>query len=227
MTGTDAGGPLSRLPVEVAAALDRAGTRRTRKAGTHLFWEGDQTADVFFVLSGSVKVTTVARDGQEIVLSVLGQGDVLGELSALDGRPRSATATVLTTAELLVVPQDRFWTFADEHPSVSQMLFVELAQRIRSTSQRQLEFGTADAMARVCRRLVEMADRYGSEQSDGAIEVRSPLTQTDLGAWSGLSRDAVVKALRGLRELGWIENSASRLRLVETDRIRARADFWE
>lgn len=225
MSGFGEEGPFTLLPPAAAAALESAGRRTRRPTGDHLFFEADPSTEVFFVMGGSVKVTTVSAAGQEVVLSVLGQGDILGELSALDGQPRSATASALTDVELLVISRHQFWEAADQHPAIPQMLYRELAERVRSASQRQLEFGTADAMTRVCRRLVEMADRYGMRQADGSIDVQSPLTQTDLGAWAGLSRDAVVKALRGLRELGWIENRGNRLRLHAATEMRDRARF--
>jgi CRP-like cAMP-binding protein len=86
----------------------------------------------------------------------------------------------------------------------------------------QLEFGTGDALGRVCARLAELADRYG-EQAEGMVLIRSPVSQTDLASWTGLSREAVVKALRSLRRLGWVENTGRQFVIRDAERVRQRA----
>ena len=108
---TESGGLLNRLPAADRAELQRCGTRRRYRAGAPLFHEGDPSDWVAVVLGGRVKVSAVAGDGKEVVLAVCSSGDVLGELSAIDGLCRSATATAVDTVEALVVPVDGFRRF--------------------------------------------------------------------------------------------------------------------
>ena len=99
-----------------------------------------------------------------------------------------------------------------------------IASRLRESDRRQLEFGTGDAIGRVCARLVEMAARYGQLSEGGLTEVESPLSQSDLASWSGLSREAIVKAMRALRTLGWIENDGRSITILKLDKLRERAE---
>ncbi len=115
-----------------------------------------------------------------------------------------------------------FNDFLDRHPKVLRRLLVDVIGRLRSRVRHQLEFGTGDALGRVCARLAELADRYGTPDG-GAVEVRSPVNQTELAGWTGLSREAVVKALRSLRQLGWIEVRGRTMVVRDPGRLRDRA----
>lgn len=206
------------------AQLRAVGSRRRFPAGATLFVEGDQAFEALILLDGSVKVTVTATDGREVILDVLGEGELVGELAAVDGEARSATAVALSQVEVLAIASAAFVEFLHGHPAVMFDLLVSVMGRLRNSDRRQLEFGTGDALGRVCGRLVELADRYGAPAGAlGAIEVESPVSQGDLAAWTGMSREALVKALRTLRELGWIENQGRRFTLLEPARLRSRA----
>ncbi|HUR73418.1 MAG TPA: Crp/Fnr family transcriptional regulator, partial [Sporichthya sp.] len=122
----------------------------------------------------------------------------------------------------LSLPAGPFREFLDRHPAVRESLLLDTIGRLRAQVRHQLEFGAGDALGRVCARLVELADRYG--YPDGATTViHSPLSQADLAAWTGLSREAVVKALRQLRTTGWISNRGPDITVHDLDRLRRRA----
>lgn len=198
------------------------GTRRRYPPGAVLFVEGDPAHETLVVLRGELKVSAASFDGREVILEVFGPGDLVGELSALDGRPRSATATALSPLEVLALPCEAFNRFLLEHPALMHRLLVEVTGRLRASGRRQVEFGTGDALGRVCARLVELAERYGHPVGSD-VEVTSPLSQADLAAWAGLSREAVVKALRALRALGWVQVDGRRLTIRRLDELRERA----
>ena len=208
---------------EGIAQLRAVGARRRFPAGATIFVEGDQAFEALVLLDGSVKVTVTAADGREVILDVLGEGELVGELAAVDGEARSATTVALDQVEVLAIASTTFVEFLHGHPAVMFNLLVSVMGRLRNSDRRQLEFGTSDALGRVCGRLVELADRYGTTNAAGAVEVESPVSQGDMAAWTGMSREALVKALRTLRELGWIENQGRRFTLVEPDRLRGRA----
>ncbi len=188
-----------------------------------LFMEGDEPHDLMVIERGSVKLSTCAANGQEIVLDVLDAGELLGELSAIDGAPRSATATALVDVELTTIPVDRFLEFLQDHPTAMGALLAVTVGRLRESNRRQLELGTSDALARVCGRLADAAARYGRTAHDQAIEIDLPITQTELAQWCGLSREAVVKALRKLRDLGWLESTDGSIVVRDAAALRRRA----
>lgn len=190
---------------DIVAALAAVGRRRRYPRGSLVLAEGDDAHEVLVVVAGQVKLSTGSLDGRVVLLDVLGPGDLIGELAAIDGGARSATATALTDVEVLAVGDGAFRAALGAAPGLGDAVLRVVTARLRSATRRQLELGAADALGRVCRRLVEVAERFGHPDAAGRTVVRSPLTQQDLAAWSGLSREAVVKALRTLRTRGWVE----------------------
>jgi CRP-like cAMP-binding protein len=186
-----------------------------------IFLEGDEPHDVVLVEAGQVRVHVTGSEGDEIVLDVLGPGELLGELSAVDGRPRSATAVALTVIELTAVGSRAFSSFLDEQPRLLRALLETTIGRLRTSNRRQLEYGTADALGRLCGRLLELADRFGVPGVDGIV-VDAPLTQSELAQWCGLSREAVVKSLRSLRTLGWITNTGQSVTILDRVQLERR-----
>jgi CRP-like cAMP-binding protein len=211
------------LPAQVRAALDRAGRNRRYPRGSLIVAEGDEGHDVLIVQSGAVKVITVATNGREVVLDVVHGGAVLGELSAVDGGPRSASAYALEPTEVLAITRASFEALLDQHPALARALLVVVAGRLRDANRRQLEFGANDALGRVCQRLIELRQRYGTDGSSGHPEVEMPFSQSDLANWAGLSREAVVKGLRALRTLGWIESNGKTVTMVDEAALLRRA----
>jgi CRP-like cAMP-binding protein len=203
-------------------SLRGLGSRRTVRAGSTLFSEGDEPSDVMIVESGDIKLTTTALTGQEVVLDVLGVDELLGELSAIDGAARSASAIALTDVEVTTVPVDRFLAFLQAHPAAMGSLLAVTVRRLRLSNRRQLEFSTSDALGRVCARLDELATRYGTTEGPSSVLIDLQITQTELAQWCGLSREAVVKALRKLRELGWISTSNGTIAIDERAEVSAR-----
>jgi CRP-like cAMP-binding protein len=215
-------GFLSRVGVELAAELTAIGTRRGYPSGALLFLEGDVAHEAVVVLNGDLKVVVGSADGRDVVLDVYGPGELVGEWSVIDGKTRSATVTALSDVEVLSLPAGPFREFLDRHPEVRESLLLDTIGRLRAQVRHQLEFGAGDAMGRVCARLIELADRYGYRDGDTTV-IHSPLSQADLAAWTGLSREAVVKALRQLRTTGWISNRGPDITVHDLERLRRRA----
>jgi CRP-like cAMP-binding protein len=214
---------LDDLDAETRAALRDEAIVRRYPRGSLLFAEGDPGHEVLIITDGAAKVVVTAPSGREVVLDVVEAGALLGETAAIDGGPRSATALALVPLEVLAIPQRRFRELVDSRPRLAGQLLQLFASRTRDAARRQLELGTNDALGRVCQRLVDLAERYSQSGADGRTVVDAPLTQGELAAWSGLSREAVVKGLRALRRLGWIEVDGRRIVVVDADALAERA----
>jgi CRP-like cAMP-binding protein len=217
------GGFLGRLPVVDRDALLKVGHRRKYRAGQVLFSEGDDGHDVVVLLAGLLKIVSVTSDGRELIFDVLDDGELIGELSAIDGEPRSATAIALTPVEVLVVESDQFGLFLEEHGAAATAMLRELVVRFRRSSHRQFEFGTGDALNRLCSCVLVMRDRYASDNDRSRATI--PLAQHEIAAMTGLSREAVVKGLRALRQLGWLELRGRDLMIINEDALRDRASI--
>jgi CRP-like cAMP-binding protein len=208
-----------RLSPEDAADLVRLGNRRVYRKGSVIFSEGDRSEWVAYLVKGSVKASCFSADGRETVMNVVGAGELLGDLSAIDGEPRSASVVAMETSEAVVVQGPDFTRFLEEHPAATVALLRTVTHRLRLSDRRRAEFGSLDVVSRLARLIVELSDLYGV--GDGDIGVA--LTQEELAGWTGASREAVVKALRQLRDRGWIETARRRIRIIDRDALQRRA----
>ncbi|MDP9234769.1 MAG: Crp/Fnr family transcriptional regulator [Actinomycetota bacterium] len=217
-----AGSFLSHLePVERDALFDQKRKRRFNRSTT-LMNAGTLSNSVVVILEGRVKLSFFTDEGHEVVLGIRGPGDLLGELSALDGRPHSATATALEPVEAMIVASPDFHAFLLDHPRVSLMLLRMLTARLRDADEKRIEFAAYDSVGRVARRLVEMADRFGDQQDDGLL-ITLPLSQEELAGWTGSSREAVSKALQALRARGLIDTKRRAVTILDLPGLERRA----
>ena len=213
---------LSALEPDAADELRSRGIPRRYPRGTALFHERQLGDRVMVVLSGTVKLISVSEDGTEVLLALRGAEDLLGELGALDGRPRLASAIALDDVEVLVMPAADFKSFLERHPRAALVILEMLATRLRDADSKRVEFAAQDSMSRVAARIVELSERFG-EESDGAIRIDLPISQEELAGWTGCSRDSVVKALQSMRGLGWIDTQRRRIIVHDLNAVRQRA----
>jgi CRP-like cAMP-binding protein len=191
----------SRTPGRLLGLLREQGSRRHYRRGEVLFSEGDVGQRVFVLERGWVLIRSADADGREVVLGLRGPGEVLGELSALDGRPRSATAVAADDIEVVITPAHVLQTALARDHEATRELLMTVVDRLREADSRRLEYTTMDTLARVATRLLELTDRFGERLPEG-VRVELPLVQEDLARWCGASRESTVKALRTLRALG-------------------------
>lgn len=215
-------GFLGLLSDREVGELATAGRVRRYRRGATLLTEGSVSSLVVVLQSGRVKVSSVTDRGDEVLLAVRSRGDLLGEFSALDGEPCSATVTALDPVEALVVGAAEFRAFLEAHPAVALQLLEMLTRRLRDADRKRVEFGAADTTGRVSSRLVELADRFGQPTQHG-VRISVPLTQEELAGWVGSSREAVSKALRALRARGWIETRRKAIVVIDLAALRRRA----
>ncbi|RJL30967.1 Crp/Fnr family transcriptional regulator [Bailinhaonella thermotolerans] len=202
--------------------LVRCGRRRRWERGATLMSEGDRAEWVLILTSGRIKCSSHTEAGGEVILAVRGPGSLIGELSSIDGEPRSATVTALEPVEGVVVPFAEFSAFLRDHGRVALLLIRIVTGKLRDADRKRIEFGAFDTTGRVATRLLELAERYG-EPVPGGVRVALPLSQDELAGWTGSSREAVSKALRGLRERGLIETGRRRVVIHDLEGLRRRA----
>lgn len=192
----------SRLTTDEQTALLAAGHRKRYPAGAVLCTQGDETHHVIVLLSGQVRVTKVAMDGREIVAGMRASGDVLGEMAAVDARPRSATVTALVEVRTLIVPGARFAELCQTTPRIAWVLLGVVAGRLRESGGQWAEFGYGHTAQRIAALLLELAVRQGKPSGD-TVEI-TLWTQRELAAAAATSRESVARALRLLRERGLV-----------------------
>jgi CRP/FNR family transcriptional regulator, cyclic AMP receptor protein len=211
-------GFLAELDADERADLEQLGAVRRYRRGDVLFHEGDDAGAVVFLRVGHVKATML-NDGREVILAFPGPGELLGELSAVDGRPRSATVRAVDEVEALVVPGSAFRAFLVRRPRIALVLLREVAGRLRESDRYRLDYAVNDVVVRVAGRLVELCDRFGCEDAAG-IDIGLAITQDELAAWAGASREAVAKAMAVLRTLGWVQTERRRIVVLDLAALR-------
>jgi CRP/FNR family cyclic AMP-dependent transcriptional regulator len=212
---------LQLLPQTERDELLAIGRRKRWQRGDRLMRTGDPASGAIVLLTGLVKVHKNGAQGAEVVLALSGPGDLLGEISVTPNAVRSADVTALESVDGVVIPVSSLRTFLARRPSVTVGLLELALARLRVSDLLRLEFATAGSLPRVTSRLVELAERFGTRNEVGGIDVGLPINQEELASWSASSRESTARALRTLRELGLIETHRRRLVVLDLDRLRA------
>ena len=219
---------LSRAPL--FEALDEDATKALRAGvvevqlgrGEHLFEEGDAGDRLYVVLDGKIKLTRAAADGRENLTSVLGPGEMFGELSLFDPRPRTMGAVAVTDARLAALAHDELRGWLAGRPDVAMHLLRALVQRLRRTNDVLSDLVFTDVPGRVAKALLDLAQRFGT-QEEGGLQVNHDLTQEELAQLVGASRETVNKALADFVARGWIQLHPKSVLLIDPERLRKRA----
>lgn len=217
--GASPGPFLAALSEDDARELRALGRVRRYDAGDVLFHQGDEPGGVSILLDGRVKVTSLSPAGKEVILAFRGPGDIVGEVAAIAGSTRSSAVRAIEPVQTLAVGQGEFRRFLETHARASMNLVLMLIDRLQTADSARAEFAGVNVVGRVARRLVELSERFG-EPCDEGIEVTLALSQEELAAWTASSREAVAKAMRTLRELGWIETHRRRIVICDPPALR-------
>jgi CRP-like cAMP-binding protein len=203
-----------------AASLERVGrgmrTRRFRR-GEVIFHLGDPGDALFIVMSGAIKIMLPSDSGDEAILATLHAGDVFGELALLDGAPRSATASALEPSETLILPRAQFRELLATEPAIRDALLAALAGELRRLTNHVEELHFLDITGRLASRLARLATESGKKLSDGSIRLGSPLTQGDLAAMIGCTRQSVNKLLGMFTDDGLIRLERESIVVLDLD----------
>jgi CRP/FNR family cyclic AMP-dependent transcriptional regulator len=200
------------------AALERlAATMRSRrfKRGEVLFHIGDPGDALFVIVSGEVKISLPSDTGEEAILATLGPGEVFGELALLDGSPRSASASALVATETVVLPRERFRELIATEAGVRDALLASIAGELRRLTTHVEELHFLDITGRLAARLVRLANEGGTALPDGGIRLRTNLTQGDLAAMVGCTRQSVNKLLGQFTDDGLVRQDREGIVVID------------
>ncbi len=211
----------SALDDESAATLRASMTMVKVPKGNTLFKEGDAGDRLFLVVEGKLKLGTSSIDGRENLLSILGPGDMFGELSLFDPGPRTATATAVTDARVLALAHDQVIGLVTQHPQVSLELLARLAQRLRRTNEVLADLVFSDVPGRVAKALMDLGSRFGVQKDDG-LHVNHDLTQEELAQLVGASRETVNKALADFAARSWVRLEPRAVVVLDYERLSKR-----
>ena len=190
--------------------------------GHAVFHEGDPGGRLYIIRSGKVKLGQRSPNGRENLLSVLGPGEMFGELSLFDPGPRTATASAVADARLFELTHPELIKWVDRYPSVVTQLLAALARRLRRTNETLADLVFSDVPGRVAKALLDLSSRFGEPTEDG-LRVAHDLTQEELAQLVGASRETVNKALADFTSRGWVRREGRAVVLLDMARLEHRA----
>ena len=203
------GGVLGQLPDKTLAVLKDRWREDLHDAGALVIGDGDEGDDIYFVLSGEARSAVFTRNGREISFTTLGPGDCFGELSAIDGRPRSASVTALNRAVIARLGGAEFMRLVGDEPEFGRVMLRLLTSKLRALSERMVEHVELNAGQRVCGVLVQMA-RGARTGPDSARLTPSP-RQDEIAAQISARREAVAREMARLQRDGLIKRASGGL----------------
>ena len=186
---------LSGLPGHLATDLF-AGAKPVRlKADEVLFLASDPGDGCYRIDEGLLKVSMMSRSGTERILAFMGSGSIVGELSMIDGLPRSAAVVAVRDSALSFLSRPSFEAFAQRRPEIYKSLVTLLATRLRETDTVIAAGSFLPLKGRVTSTLLELADHFGQDVGSGRVVIRQKIGQSDLAALTGIARETVSRIL--------------------------------
>lgn len=209
--------------------LARAKTMVVRKRQI-IVAEGTETNDVYLIRSGQIRIGLVSPQGREVIMRDLGPGSLIGELSALDGMPRSASAIAIANGELAHMSRELFLNFVGETPRVGLWIAQQIARQLRDVTERAFEWATMPVSVRVQSDILRMAEATLAHHSGAGANANananeslamSMPTHAELAARIGTHREAVSRELSMLAKEGLIRQKGRTLEILSLADLRA------
>ncbi len=196
-----------------------AGLRQTTyEAGEVIVREDDESARFFLITSGRVRISLRSQDDREVTLSYLGPGDFFGEMSVLDGEPRSATATATERTVASVGTREHFLEKLREHPVIALSLLKIMSLRLREADERIGDLSFLDVQGRVARLLLDLAGKEG-EATETGVTVPLAYTRQELANMVSTSRETLTRVLKTFERLGFIRLGRKKVLLTNIPRL--------
>jgi CRP-like cAMP-binding protein len=208
----------SQLPPEALEQLNSRLRRRRYGKGDTVFYQGDPGMSLCIVQSGRVKLALTSAEGRELIIDLLGPGDVFGEMALLDGEPRSADAVATEPSELVMLEREEFIRFLLERPPIAVQLLGILSRRLRRDAELLQDGAFLDVPARLARTVLRLAE----VPSTGGPAMTPRLNQSDLAGLTGTTRETLNKWLGVFQEQGLIQWDKGRITVLEPQRLRQR-----
>jgi CRP/FNR family cyclic AMP-dependent transcriptional regulator len=218
---------LARVPLfadlddESLRELSAVARKRVFRQGEVIFHRDDPGQVLYIVKEGKVKIALTSPDGQEVSLTVFGAGECFGELSILDGEPRSADAVALERVELYALQRQDFVNVVMNHPKIAVQVMKVISQRLRQADNQIEDLLFLDVYGRVAKKLLELSETHGVPTAQGVrIELR--LTQQELASMVGASRESVNKVMGYFTDKRYIMTDKHKITLMKLADLRKR-----
>ncbi|NPV51950.1 MAG: Crp/Fnr family transcriptional regulator [Firmicutes bacterium] len=212
------------LPYEEVARAAAIIQERVYRKGSPIFFEGDPGEAMFIIKEGAVKVYRLSIDGKEKTLAIISRGGCFGEMSLLDGLPRSAAAQALEDSKLLILPREDFLKLLTSNPQIALKIIRVLTARLREADQQIEYLAFGDARGRVASILLDLFQKHAKLGPDGyTIDIR--LTHQELANLSGVTRETASRILSEFEEDGLIRIQGRNILISSEKGLRCLISF--
>lgn len=184
----------------------------------------DPTTEVYLIATGTVRITVRSPGGRELILNELSAGDVIGEIAAIDGAPRSANVTAVVRSRLCCLPAEAFLGIVFAAPPVCRRLLRRMAAKLRLQTERALEREALTVRLRLCAELLRLSRRRPTAPPDDARIVSPPPPQHEIAARIGARREAVSREMALLERQGLVGRSGGAILIPRPEALQALID---
>jgi CRP/FNR family transcriptional regulator, cyclic AMP receptor protein len=209
---------LGELSAERLTAVEQACRYKRFAAQEQIVDRDSATTDVFFVVRGSVRVVNYSILGREIAFDEVTAGNYFGELSALDGQPRSASVMALEDTLILALPRSLFLNLLSEHPNIALQVMMRLAKIVRTADERIMDLSTLAAHNRVHAELLRLARIHIVD--GGSARIEPVPVHSDIASRVSTTRETVARVLNDLARSGIVERTKDALLIHNLGRLR-------
>ena len=214
---------LAALEPRDREALAGAVASRPYRRGETIFHKEEPGQSLFVIESGAVRIYLPTPQDNDLTLAVLGAGDFFGDMSLLDGLPRSASAAAASDASLLVLERRDFMALLSSRPSAALAILTVVARRLRETDEMASDLAFLDVGGRLAKKLLELAASHGAPSGRGLL-LNLPLTQEELANMIGVTRESVNRQLAEFRRAGLLRMEGRRFVILDDEGLRDRSD---
>ena len=187
---------------------------RHYESGKFIFLEDSEGEQCFFVVQGSVKVTRLSKDGREVILAMLNEGEFFGEMALLDGESRSANVIALEETDVLTLNREDFLVVLHDYPQIAIQLLKEMADRLRKSDRQIASLSLSDAEKRIALCIIRFADEQGIIKR-GQVSIPKMPIQQDIANMAGTSRETVSRAINLLEKEHFIKRQGRELLILD------------
>jgi CRP-like cAMP-binding protein len=215
---------LQGLDERALASIAALAQRKQYNARDVVVQQGDPGGELFVIVTGHLKVVSGGADGRDIALNIMGPGEVFGEISLLDGEPRSATAAALDSCELLAIHREPSMRFLESSPKTAIELLRVLTFRVRRLTERSDDVAFLRVGGRLAKRIADLVEKYGHERADGSVRLPFKLSQQEIGELVSATRETANKQLKAWEQEGLISQQNGHLVVQDLTRLLNQVD---
>jgi CRP/FNR family transcriptional regulator, cyclic AMP receptor protein len=209
----------SSLKDEELETIARVSVLRNCPKDTLLLIADEEGDSLFIITKGRVKVVSFSESGKEVIFSILNEGDFFGDMSLLDGKPRSASVITVEDSSVYILRRADFNSIIEKHPNIALKLLTELTSRLRKADSRIESLALLNVSGRVAAILFQLAEESGKKTPDGIV-INSRPTHQDLANMTGTTRETVSRILKQLENRNYISLSGKKVTLLDPERLK-------